>query len=159
MKNMKTVFPFGNTIAVLSATGAELLELLEASSFCAPQPAGGFLQVAGITCTIDTSVPYAQGEQYPSSTFYAPAKPGSRVTIETVGGKPFDPAALYVVATNDYLAAGGDQAYVLRYANQQTGYNTFIPLEDALIAYTKTVLGGVIGDNYATPAGRIALLP
>jgi 2',3'-cyclic-nucleotide 2'-phosphodiesterase (5'-nucleotidase family) len=159
MKDMKTVFPFGNTIAVMTLTGAELLELLEASSFSTPEPAGGFLQVAGIRCTIDTSVPYAQGEQYPSSTFYAPAKPGSRVTIETVGEAPFDPAAMYVVATNDYLAAGGDQAYVLRYPNQQTGYNTYVPLEDALTGYTKAVLGGVIGETYAAPAGRITIKP
>ena len=159
MKDMKTVFPFGNTIAVLSVTGSELLELLEASSFSAPNPAGGFLQVAGMAYSIHTDVPYTNGDQYPASTFYAPAKPGSRVTIETVGGQPFDPAALYVVATNDYLAAGGDQAYVLRYANQQTGYNTYVPLEDALIAYTKTVLGDVIGAGYETPAGRITLLP
>lgn len=159
MKDMKTVFPFGNTITVLSVTGSELLELLEASSFSAPEPAGGFLQVAGLAYSIHTDVPYEKGEQYPASTFYAPAKPGSRVTIETVGGQPFDPAALYVVATNDYLAAGGDQAYVLRYANQQTGYNTYVPLEDALIAYTKTVLGDVIGAGYEASAGRITLLP
>jgi 5'-nucleotidase len=156
---MKTVFPFGNTISVLTVTGAELLELLEASSFSAPEPAGGFLQVAGITYTIHSGVPYEKGEQYPNSTFFAPAKPGSRVTIATIGGQPFDLAAQYVVATNDYLAAGGDQAYVLKYAHQQTGYDTRVALEDALVDYTQTKLGGVIGDTYAEPAGRITVEP
>ena len=59
--------------------------------------------------------------------------------------------------TNDFSAAGGDQSYVLKYANQQTGYNTGISLEDALINYTRDVLGGVIGQQYAQPQGRITI--
>ena len=76
---------------------------------------------------------------------------------ETSASQHYPQGALYVVATNDYLAAGGDQAYVLRYANQQTGYNTFVSLEDALIHYTTQVLVGVIGDQYAQPQGRITI--
>lgn len=155
MKDMKTVFPYGNTIQIMTVKGSELLELLEASSFCTPQPIGGFLQVAGIVYTIDTTVPYVNGDQYPDSTYYAPANPGSRVTIQSVGDKPFDSEADYIIATNDFSAAGGDQSYVLKYANQQTGYNTGISLEDALINYTREVLGDVIGQQYAQPQGRI----
>ena len=157
MKDMKTVFPFGNTIQIMTVKGSELLELLEASSFCSPEPVGGFLQVAGIVYTIDTTVPYQNGEPYPDSTYYAPANPGSRVTVQTVGGEPFDPMADYIIATNNFSAAGGDQSYVLKYANQQTGYNTGILLEDALIEYTSEVLGGVIGEQYALPQGRITV--
>ncbi len=158
MKDMKTVFPYGNTLQVMTLKGSELLELMEASTYCTPEPIGGFMQVAGIEMTIDTTVPYVNGDQYPDSTYYAPAKPGSRVTIKTVGGQPFDPDAEYVVATNDFSAAGGDQCYVLKYANQQTGYNTYVSLEDALIHYTTEVLGGVIGQQYAQPQGRITIL-
>jgi len=157
MKDMKTVFPYGNTIQIMTVKGSELLELLEASSFCTPQPIGGFLQVSGIVYSIDTTVPYVNGDQYPSSTYYAPAKPGSRVSIQSIGGKPFDPQVEYIIATNDFSAAGGDQSYVLKYANQQTGYNTGISLEDALINYTSKVLGGVIGQQYAQPQGRITV--
>ncbi|NLI20854.1 MAG: bifunctional metallophosphatase/5'-nucleotidase [Clostridiales bacterium] len=159
MLDMKTVFPFGNTLQILTLKGSELLELLEASSFCTPDPIGGFLQVSGIVYKVDSSVPYENGDQYPDSTYYAPARPGSRVTIETVGGEPFAADAEYTVVTNNFSAAGGDQGYVLKYANQQTGYNTSIALEDALIAYTEKVLGGVIGDAYAQPQGRITILP
>lgn len=159
MLDMKTVFPFGNTLQILTLKGSELLELLEASTFCTPDPIGGFLQVSGIVYKVDTSVPYVNGDQYPNSTYYAPAKPGSRVTIESVGGEPFDAQRDYVVVTNNFTAAGGDQGYVLKYANQQTGYNTYIALEDALVQYTTTVLGGVIGSQYAQPQGRITILP
>ncbi len=159
MLSMKTVFPFGNTLQIMTLKGSELLELLEASSFCTPDPLGGFLQVSGLEYTIDTSVPYENGEAYPNSTYFAPAKPGSRVTIRSIGGKDFDPEAMYVCVTNDFSAAGGDQGYVLKYANQQTGYNTYVALEDALVDYTTTVLGGVITKPYDQPQGRIEILP
>ena len=157
MKDMKTVFPFGNEVATLTITGAELLEALEAATFSTPDAIGAFPQVAGIEFTIDTTVAYENGEMYPNSTYYAPAKPGSRVTIATVGGEAWAADAEYVIATNDFTAAGGDTYGVFAYPFTQTGYKTGVALEDALINYTQTVLGGVIGEQYAAPAGRITI--
>ncbi len=157
MNDMKTVFPFGNEVSVLTVTGAELLEALEAATCSTPTAIGAFPQVAGIVFTIDTSVEYVNGDQYPDSTYFAPKNPGSRVTIETVGGQPFDLEAQYVIATNDFTAAGGDTYYAFRYANQQTGYKTGVSLEDALVQYVTTVLGGVVGEDYAAPQGRITI--
>ncbi len=93
MDTLYKVFPFGNTVSIVTLKGSELLEALEASCFACPNELGGFPQVSGIQFTIDTSVPYAQGALYPDSTYYAPAAPGSRVTITSVGGKAFDPNA------------------------------------------------------------------
>ncbi|MDD2648517.1 MAG: bifunctional UDP-sugar hydrolase/5'-nucleotidase [Eubacteriales bacterium] len=157
MMDMKTVFPFGNTIAVLTVKGSELLEAVEAATSAAPTALGAFPQVSGIEFTVDTSVEYVKGEQYPNTTYYAPANPGSRVTIATVGGEAFDPEKDYVIATNNFTAAGGDTYYCFGYAYSQTGYDTTIPLEDALVNYTAEVLGGVIGETYAAPAGRITI--
>ena len=157
MLMMKTVFPFGNEVATLTVTGAELLEALEAATFCTPEPVGAFPQVAGIEFTIDTTVPYVNGEQYPDSTYYAPANPGARVTIATVGGEPWAADALYTIATNDFTAAGGDTYGVFKYPFTQTGYKTEVVLEDALISYTQNVLNGTIGADYAAPAGRIII--
>ncbi|MDD6143005.1 MAG: bifunctional UDP-sugar hydrolase/5'-nucleotidase [bacterium] len=157
MKTMKTVFPFGNEVATLTLTGAELLEALEAATWSTPDAIGAFPQVAGIEFTIDTTVAYENGEMYANSTYYAPAKPGSRVTIATVGGEAWAADAEYVIATNDFTAAGGDTYGVFAYPYTQTGYKTGVALEDALVNYTQTVLGGVIGEQYAEPAGRITI--
>ncbi len=157
MKDMKTVFPYGNEVATLTITGAELLEALEAATWSTPDAIGAFPQVAGIEFTIDTTVAYENGEMYPNSTYYAPAKPGSRVTIATVGGEAWAADAEYTIATNDFTAAGGDTYYVFAYPFTQTGYKTGVALEDALVNYTQTVLGGVIGEQYAAPAGRITI--
>lgn len=157
MNDMKTVFPFGNEVSVLTVTGAELLEALEAATFSTPDAIGAFPQVAGIVFTIDTSVAYENGDLYPDSTYYAPANPGARVTIDTVGGEAFDPEALYVIATNDFTAAGGDTYYAFKYANETTGYQTGVALEEALVNYVAEVLGGVVGQDYAEPQGRITI--
>ena len=157
MLDMKTVFPFGNEVAVLDVTGAELLEALEAATSSTPKAIGAFPQVAGMVFTIDTSVEYEQGEQYPDSTYFAPAKPGSRIQIESVGGEPFDIEKIYTIATNDFTAAGGDTYYAFRYPNATSGYNTGVALEDALVNYIAQVLDGVVGEQYAQPQGRITV--
>jgi len=158
MNDMKTVFPFGNTLVTLEVTGTELLEALEVATFITPDALGAFPQVAGIEFTVDTTVPFTQGEQYTNSTYYAPLNPGSRVTIATVGGEAFDPDAVYTICTNNFTAAGGDTYGAFAYAYQQTGYDTYKALEDALVDYVTEVLGGVIAVPYDAPQSRITIL-
>ncbi len=150
--DVNTVLPFGNTVAVVYVTGAELLEALEASTYCTPTSIGGFPQVAGIQFNIDTEKAYDQGEQYPDSTYYGPASI-QRVTIDNIGGKPFDPEATYAVVTNNFCAAGGDTYYAFKAASKQ--FDTGIPLDEMLINYITEELNGVIGEDYAEPKGRI----
>lgn len=157
MKTMKTVFPFGNSVYTLDLTGAQILEMLEANTNTVPEANGGFPQVSGITFTLDTTVPYENGEKYGDTTYYAPANPGARVKDVTIGGKPLVLTETYTLATNDFTAAGGDAYYVLTTAKE--GYNTTVALEDALVNYTKTVLGGTItAEKYGKSAGRITIL-
>lgn len=155
MDTLVTIFPFGNNVCLVTITGEQLLEVLEASTFCTPETIGGFPQVAGIEYKLDVSVPYENGEQYPDSTYYAPAKPGSRVTIKSVNGKAFDPKAEYTVAVNNFQAEGGDTYY------QLTKNSYFCDTEildcDALIEYVNS-LDGVIGEQYKEPQGRIEIV-
>lgn len=156
MKDMKTVFPFGNTVAIVKVTGAQLLELLEASTCSTPVASGAFPQVSGIEFSIDTTVPYVNGEQYPDSTYYAPANPGARIKNVKVNGKALNLKKTYTIATNDFLVAGGDTYYLLK---NLSSYNTGVALEDALINYTSEVLNGVISkEMYGAPKGRITIL-
>lgn len=154
MNTLKTVFPFGNSVTILGITGATLLEALEAACFAAPDAVGAFPQTAGIVFSIDTTVPYEQGSQYPDSTYYAPAKPGSRVTIATVGGKKFSLTDTYYIATNNFTAAGGDTYYV--FGQSEYVVQTEIVDSDALIAYVNS-MGGIIGEEFKAPAGNITI--
>lgn len=155
MNTLYTVFPYGNTVVLVTVTGEQLLEVLEASTFCTPTALGGFPQIAGAEYTVNTAVPYENGEQYPDSTYFAPAKPGSRVTINSVNGKPFDLKETYTVVVNSFQAEGGDTYYAL--TKGSSVHDTAIVDADALISYVNS-MDGVIGEEYAKPQGRIQIV-
>ena len=156
-KDINTVLPFGNTVAVVYVTGEQLLEALEASTFSTPTAVGGFPQVSGINFTIHTGKAYDKNDAtYPESTYYGP-KTINRVVINSVNGKEFKANEVYAVVTNNFCAAGGDTYYAFKAASAQ--FDTGIPLDEAVMEYVTKELKGVIGEQYAAPQGRILLNP
>ena len=154
-KDIKTVLPFGNTVAVIYVTGAELLEALEASTYSLP--VGGFPQVCGISYTISTAVAYdANAETYPSSTYYGP-KTINRVSINSINGKEFKVDDTYAVVTNNFVADGGDTYYAFAAATSK--FDTGMTLDVAVMDYITKELKGVIGEQNAAPQGRILMNP
>ncbi|ANC72888.1 bifunctional metallophosphatase/5'-nucleotidase [Deinococcus radiodurans] len=87
-----TVQPFGNTLTVITLTGAQLKAALEYGVATWSENKGQFLHVSrGMSYTFD------------------PTKPaGSRVSAVTLNGQPLDDARAYKVATNNFTASGGD---------------------------------------------------
>ena len=155
-KDVNTVLPFGNTVAVVYVTGAELLEALEASTYSTPGAIGGFPQVAGMKFTIDTTKEFDKGDLYPGSTYHQP-KSIKRVSIQEINGKPFDPKATYAVVTNNFLAAGGDTYYAFASASSQ--FDTGLPLDEVLMEYiTEGLNATVTAKQYGQPQGRITVL-
>lgn len=90
-KDVLTELPFGNVTVLLELSGADVLAALENGVSQVEEKAGRFPQVSGLSFTYDPA-----------------AAAGSRVVSVTVGGKPLDKAKTYKVATNDYMAGGGD---------------------------------------------------
>lgn len=152
MKDVNTVLPFGNTIAVVYVKGSELLEALEASTYSTPGAVGGFPQISGMSITINTEKAFDEGDLYPESTYHRPNSI-QRVTIDEINGLPFNPDDTYAVISNNFCAAGGDTYYAFKAASDQ--FDTSIPLDEALMQYIKEELGGVIDETYAEPQGRI----
>lgn len=156
-KDINTVLPFGNTVAVVYVTGEQLLEALEASTFSTPTAVGGFPQVSGINFTIHTGKAYDKNDAtYPESTYYGP-KTINRVVINSVNGKEFKTNEVYAVVTNNFCAAGGDTYYAFKAASAQ--FDTGIPLDEAVMEYVTKELKGAIGEQYAEPQGRILMNP
>jgi 5'-nucleotidase / UDP-sugar diphosphatase len=83
--------PFGNRVVTLELTGEQLRQGLENGLSQLPRSGGRFPQVSGIKLTADVSRP-----------------PGARIVSISVAGAPLDPAKRYTVATNEFLARGGD---------------------------------------------------
>ena len=91
VKDIYAVLPFDNYLVAIRLTGAQLKAALEHGVTRLEEPCGSFPQVSGLTFTYSRSAPA-----------------GSRVKEVTVGGVPLEPQKEYVVATNDFLVAGGD---------------------------------------------------
>jgi 5'-nucleotidase/UDP-sugar diphosphatase len=90
-KEVYTALPFDNYVVAIRLTGQQVQESLEHGVSGLAERAGRFPQVSGLSFT------------------YSPqAAAGSRVREVTMNGRPLDPQVRYVVATNDFLAAGGD---------------------------------------------------
>lgn len=86
-----TVLPFGNFVVVKKLTGEAILDAIEHGISAYPATEGIFPQIAGINFVFD------------------PGRPaGERVLDLKVAGKPVDYNKEYLLATNDFIAAGGD---------------------------------------------------
>jgi 2',3'-cyclic-nucleotide 2'-phosphodiesterase (5'-nucleotidase family) len=90
-KDILAELPFGNKTLMIALMGAEVKQALENGVSQIEQGAGRFPQVSGLTFAVDTSRPA-----------------GERVSDIMVNGAPLDMAAKYKVATNDFMARGGD---------------------------------------------------
>lgn len=83
--------PFGNKTVKLVVTGEKLRAALESGFSMTSAVAGRFPQISGMVVEVDLS-----------------KLPGSRVRSVLVDGAPLDLERKYTLATNDYLAGGGD---------------------------------------------------
>jgi 5'-nucleotidase / UDP-sugar diphosphatase len=104
VKDIYAVLPFDNYLVGISLTGAQVKAALEHSVARLDEPSGSFPQVAGLTFTYSRSAPA-----------------GARIKEVTVGGRPLDLQREYVVATIDYLVAGGDGFRVFGEALKSAG--------------------------------------
>ena len=124
--NVIAVLPFGNTISQIQVTGQQVLDMFEKSLGSILQvdkdgkkvldengqpllePSGGFLQVSGVKVYYDTNLPS-----------------GKRVLAIQVKNRTtgrydlLDLAKTYYLATNDFLAAGGDGYTMLGGAREE----------------------------------------
>lgn len=118
VEDIYTVLPFDNTLVVLELTGFQILEALEHSVRLYPEQNGGFLQVSGMSFDIDPD-----------------AAPGSRINRLRIHGFAPDLSGTYRVATNDFMAAGGDGYAIL--ADAPVHADTGIMLRDVVVEYAQ----------------------
>lgn len=91
IENAMDIMAFENSVVTIELTGADIIAALERGVNYYPEAGGAFLQVSGL-------------RYY----FYANRPVGERIAKVYVGGEPIDENATYTLATNDFLAAGGD---------------------------------------------------
>jgi len=109
-RDLFAILPFGNTLVELELTGAELRATVE-KALGDTRHSG--IEVSGMTVQ------------------YAGTWPEGRVTGLRVGGEPLEPERRYTVATNSFLAGGGD-AYFPAAALDRDVLDTGLILRDVL---------------------------
>lgn len=102
-----TVLPFGNTLATMKLTGAEIIEAFETSFRNSPGENGGFLHVSGAKVQFDSSKPV--GQRVVSVKYNS----GNDVYVELEANKT------YTIATNAFTAKGGDGFDVFKKAYEE----------------------------------------
>lgn len=111
-RDVLTELPFGNKTVMIELTGAQLRAALEQGLSRIADRSGRFPQISGLEMEVD------------------PRRPaGRRIVSVTVADEPLDEAAVYKVATNDFLARGGDG-----YASFATGVELVGPMSADLMA-------------------------
>lgn len=167
--DMLAVHPFGNTLCVVKASGAEILDMLETA--CRYTKAefeeggnavgenGGFQQVSGLKFTIDTSIESSViVDEDGNFVSVSGERRVKNVMVLDDNGEyvPIDPEKTYTVASHNYMMRDGGDGY--------TGFtdNEFVILEgisdyQILTVYITDVLNGNLGDKYSQTEGRITI--
>nr|WP_276856641.1 alpha/beta fold hydrolase [Intestinimonas timonensis] len=149
------VHPFGNEACLVETTGQDILDALEMGARLYPEENGGFLQVSGISYTIDASVPSSvvlsdEGEFVKVDGDY-------RVKDVMVGDEPLDVNATYTLASHNYMLKSGGDGFVM--FKDDTVLKDCVMIDNAvLINYIVDALGGVVSADYAQPQGRITIV-
>ena len=137
MGEVLTVLPFGNLLTVIRVTGQDIIDALTFGVADYPNSAGKFPHVAGMSYQIVVKTG------------------GNKVTNVLIAGIPVDPAETYKLATNDFMAVGGD-GYVMFKGKEQVSLDG--SLADILAEYI-TALTSQNGAVTYVKGSRITLAP
>ncbi len=131
-----TVLPFGNYIVTKEVTGADVVAAIENGIDSYPGAKGAFPHVSGMAYAFDANLPA-----------------GSRVTSLVINGLPVDMDKTYVLATNNFMAAGGD-GYKMFADYPIKG--EFAALDEALIDYMNIIDTSKLPSLYRVNAKAMA---
>ncbi|WP_299663978.1 bifunctional UDP-sugar hydrolase/5'-nucleotidase [uncultured Ruegeria sp.] len=122
MGEVLTVLPFQNTLSTFEISGQGVIDALENGVSQVEEVKGRFPQVAGMTFTWDPSVAPNEGRIV-------------EVMVANGGGyEPIDPAATYLVVTNNYVRNGGD-GYSVFSGEDKNAYDFGPDLADVTAEY------------------------
>jgi 2',3'-cyclic-nucleotide 2'-phosphodiesterase (5'-nucleotidase family) len=112
------IMPFDNTLVLVELTGAEVIQVLREGT----TGQHGLIQVSGLKFSFD----------YGTAAIGDSVLVGDVIDLNT--GQPIDPNATYTIATNDFMANGGDH-YATLGANP--GTNTFVLIRDLMVDWVE----------------------
>ena len=144
------VHPFGNEICMIETTGQDILDALEVGACEYPIENGGFLQVSGLSYTIDPSIP--SSVVFNERGQFVKVDGKYRVTEVMVGNEPLVLNKTYTLASHNYMIKNGGDGYTM-FMDDKMIKDSVVIDNGALINYITENLNGVISDEYKNPKG------
>ncbi len=149
-------FPFGNMCTVIEATGQQIVDALEVGVSAYPNEHGAFMQVSGISFTVDPSIP--SGLVIDAKGNFVEVKGERRVKDVKIHGKPIDLNGKYTIGGSTYVLKDGGNGLVMFKQSKllKDGIMTDV---DAIMEYVQNHLNAKIKEGYENPygAGRITI--
>ncbi len=139
------VFPYGNMGCVIKASGSQIRDALEMASRSYPDESGGFLQVSGLTYTIDTGIP--SSVTVDDKQNFTGVSGAYRVTDIMVNGEPLDLNRMYTVASHNYMLRQNGDGMSMFEGCEVVKDDTMVDV-DILSVFIKNYLGGTVRDGY-----------
>ena len=130
-RDILSALPFSNRIVTIEIAGKEIRRAIENGLAALPESRGRFPQVSGLVIEADRTKPA-----------------GSRVLSIKIGNAALDDNKIYTIATNDFLARGGDGYDMFRDAKQLLPASDSPLMAAEVMAYLRrigTVRTGVEG--------------
>ena len=147
--------PFGNMLSVCEATGQEILDALEFSVHAWPEEFGGWLCPSGISYEVHTYI--ESSVEKDDVGMFVGVSGEYRVKNVYIGDKPLELDKTYTVASHNYMIQNMGDGYTIFADNVITQDSVMLDVQ-VLINYITEGLGGVMGEEYAEPQGRIVFV-
>ncbi|MFU0826273.1 MAG: Metallophosphatase [Lachnoclostridium sp.] len=155
--DLLSVFPWGNMGCVIEVTGQEIKDALEMGAKNYPAESGGFLQVSGITYEINSSIP--SSVKVDDTGLFIGVEGQYRVqnikvlNKETGKYEDLDLNKTYTLAGINYTLKSAGDGFTMFQDNKILKDEVAVDNE-ILITYLTKYLDGVVGEDYANPAGQ-----
>lgn len=168
-EDLYAVHPFGNTLCMVEATGAEILDCLEMCyRMVLPEESdgenaigedGGFQQVSGIKFKIDVSV--APSVKVDENDMFVAVEGERRVKDVFVLNdngeyEPLKEDKIYTIASHNYLMKEGGSGCMM-FADNVFLIDEGMADYQALITYMQEALNGKVDKRYEKTEGRIQI--
>ncbi len=153
--NVIAVHPFNNAACLIEATGQQILDALEFAYRGTPtEEIGGFLQVSGMTCNVNTTI--ASSVVMDENKAFVKVDGARRVSDVKVNGVALDPKKTYKLASHNYMLKNGGDGFTMFKGNKIL-LDSIMLDNEVLITYVKENLKGTIPATYAQPQARIVI--
>lgn len=143
-------FPFENSCSVIEVSGQQLLDALEVGAKNYPGESGGFLQVAGMSYAIDSSIP--SSAVFDDKGDFVKINGKYRVHDVMIGREPLDLNKKYKLGGVDYILRNGGNGMTM-FKNCRLLQDAVLNDYDALLEYLQNHLNGSIDKEYENPYG------